>query len=120
MKISLAVATALLLLAACRYDNEEALFPTPVGGDSAAVSFSRTLQPLLNTYCTSCHGGDQPSGGIILVGYAQVRKYADTGQLLGAISHQAGYSPMPKDGNKLPATDIDLVRRWIEQGALNN
>jgi hypothetical protein len=37
-----------------------------------------------------------------------------------AINHSAGYSPMPKGGNKLPACQIAKVRRWVAAGAPNN
>ncbi|SDL33859.1 Cytochrome C oxidase, cbb3-type, subunit III [Catalinimonas alkaloidigena] len=114
------IALSVILLSGCRYDNEEDLFPAPVAPDSTEISFAQTIQPLLTAHCTGCHGTDTPSAGISLVGHSNVKKWADTGQLLGAIAHQTGFSPMPKGGSKLPAADIERVRRWIEQGTPNN
>lgn len=37
-----------------------------------------------------------------------------------AIIREQGYSPMPKDGNKLPACDIAKIRKWGALGAEND
>jgi hypothetical protein len=49
-----------------------------------------------------------------------VRTVALNGKLYGSIAHQAGFSPMPKNGAKLSDCEITQVQRWIAAGSLNN
>lgn len=75
---------------------------------------------MLNTYCTGCHNSAAPSGGIALENYNGVQAVAGNGRLLGAITHSAGYSPMPKNGAKLADCQIRQVQKWVASGAPNN
>lgn len=40
--------------------------PTPPPWGDETVSFPRFVQPVLDTYCTRCHGGDKPKAGLDL------------------------------------------------------
>ncbi len=98
----------------------------PVTGDSP-VSFSSDVQPLLNTYCTQCHGLE---GGLGLSSFQAVV----TGGLSGApvvagdsdasllVKRMEGtVSPvMPPVGQPLSADQISVIRRWIDEGAHDN
>ncbi len=88
--------------------------------ETEEVSFSQTVQPILQTHCVSCHGGDFPSGGIRLNTHAGVKSAADSGKLTGALTWAAGFVPMPDGGDKLPACDIDQIVAWVDSGAPNN
>ncbi|MCB9023556.1 MAG: hypothetical protein H6542_03230 [Lentimicrobiaceae bacterium] len=88
--------------------------------DTNIFTFSEAIQPLINTNCKGCHQASQASGGIRLDDYTSIHQAAANGSLLGAISHQQGYSPMPKGGNKLSDCAITQVKKWIESGAGNN
>ena len=113
-----------LLLAAvstagCYYDNEEELYNCSV--DAASSKYATTISTILNSYgCIGCHGATAPSAGINLDGYAGVKAVADNGKLLGAISHAAGFVPMPQGGGKMNACDIKKVKAWIDAGSPNN
>jgi mono/diheme cytochrome c family protein len=61
-----------------------------------------------------------PSGNILLNNYANVKIQATNGRLVGAVSHAAGYSAMPKNANKLTECQIAQIRKWVNAGALNN
>lgn len=117
-KIAVLMAGAGLLLLSCKYNKEELLYPQCVTGP---VSFSGQIAPLLNSYgCTGCHVGAAPSGGFVLTSYAGVKARVDDGRLYGAITHAAGYQPMPQTGGKLTDCEIATVKAWIDAGAPNN
>ena len=90
------------------------------GCDTSAVTFNAVIKPLIQNKCQGCHQGSSPGGGIDLSAYAGIRAVAIDGSLLGTINHSAGWSAMPKNGNKLPDCDIAKIRIWINAGALNN
>lgn len=106
-------------LNSCYYDKAELLYPNNVC-DTAAVKYSTSVLPVLSSSCISCHGGGTPSAGVSLDTYAGVKTQVDNGRLWGAVSHSAGFSPMPKNGNKLSACNLEKIRIWIAAGAPNN
>lgn len=118
------IVAASMLLKSCYYDSEEYLFPELSSGcDTSNVTFSTTIQPMLQSYCYSCHSNSNASGsgaGIKLENYSDVKAMADNGRLLGSISHENGYSPMPKGGSKLSDCKITQTQVWIENGAPND
>ena len=59
-------------------------------------------------------------GNVTLEGYENLLQYVNSGQLLGAIRHDNGYSPMPQSGGKLSDCNISLFEIWVAEGALDN
>lgn len=118
----------LLLLAAfslpvtgCYYDNEQELYQfTTVNCDSSNVTFSQTIAPILQTNCNSCHSQSVASGGIITSGYSNVLIIVNNGKLYGSVNQKAGFSFMPKGGNKLSDCNLSKINKWINNGAPNN
>ena len=109
------------VLGGCYYDVEEELYPPPANCDTTTVTYSSTVAGLLQSNgCISCHSGSAPSGNISLEGYNNVKNIAASGRLYGAISHAAGFSPMPQGGNKLSACNIEKIKAWIDAGTPNN
>lgn len=88
--------------------------------DSSQFKYSTDVSVIVGTYCTGCHSGTAPSGGIDLSTYTGVKNMATSGRLVGAVSHAPGYSPMPKNANKLSACQITQIRKWVVSGAPNN
>jgi hypothetical protein len=126
IKISL-----LILLSVCLYscyrDNKASLYPkSSVPGsstcDTSNVSFSGSVQPVFLKNCalSGCHASSSPTGGYVLDNYNGVRSIVLSGRLIGAITHSAGFSAMPKDAAMLSDCDIALITSWIDQGAQNN
>jgi hypothetical protein len=116
---ALLLAFSVLILASCKKDDMETL-STVSNCDTTNVTFSQTIQPLLNTHCNSCHSGNFPSAGVALDNYQAVKAVASSGVLLGTIRHENGYSPMPKNSTKLNDCDIRKVEIWIQNGSLEN
>jgi hypothetical protein len=88
--------------------------------DTANITFQLSVQPIVQAKCQGCHSSSAPQGGIDLSTYAGVKAKVTDGRLWGAINHLAGFSPMPKNGNKLSDCEIATFRKWIEGGAPNN
>jgi len=90
------------------------------GCDTTNVTFSGNVFPIVETYCLSCHNGNSPGGGIYLRNYSDLVAVANNGKLMGSIRHDQGYSPMPKNGNKLSDCQIATFNIWIKNGTPNN
>ncbi len=107
-------------LSACYKDNEEDLYPDGNNCVTENVSFSKTIQPVINNNCVSCHSGAGASAGIRLGNHSEIVASIDGGRFLGAIKHEQGFSAMPQGGNKLNSCAISQIEAWIAQGKLNN
>jgi hypothetical protein len=79
----------------------------------ATMHFEKDVRPLLLEKCVTCHGGPEPSAGLRLdrpVTIEQAR------EVLKRVNGVAGKDPMPPSG-KLPASQIALLDRWVQDGA---
>lgn len=92
----------------------------PATCDTTGVTFSGTVQPILQATCYGCHSSGAPSGNVVLDTYAGVSSVVNDGSLLGAIKHQQGFVAMPQGGSKLPDCSIAKIEAWINAGAANN
>jgi hypothetical protein len=112
---------ATFFLWACTYHNEEELYGDLAGNcNTSAVSYATDVLPLLQSNCYVCHSQAASQGGINLESYSRVKAFAENGRLLGSVSHAAGFSPMPKNGAKLPLCEINKIRSWIDAGMPEN
>lgn len=98
-----------------------------------SVDFQREIRPILSQNCFLCHGPDENDrkGGLRLDLREEATKPAKSGaiaiapnqpdesELLKRITHSDPDELMPpsKTGKKLTAREIDLLRRWISEGA---
>lgn len=89
------------------------------GCDVSNVTYTGTIQPILQNNCLGCHSGSAPTAGVSLVGYTNVKKVANDGRLVGVTSHAQGYVTMPP-GGKLQNCAIEQIKKWVENGAPNN
>jgi|SRR5665811_1240468 len=118
--ISKVVLTMLMLfLSGCFYDEDLA----EASPDN--VSFELDIQPIFTSHCTSCHP-TLVSSPDLTVGnsYNSITNgvYIIANDLDASVLYQrllGNPSIMPPSGS-LPASEINLVKSWIEQGALNN
>ena len=83
------------------------------GADSGAVSYSKDIQPLLNSNCTSCHGGSGPRAGVNLSTYASAKANASAANL----AIQRG--TMPPSG-PLSTVNKQLFASWVSAGTPSN
>ena len=89
------------------------------------VSYSTDIQPLWDAGCVVCHDGNEPPDLRPDTSYdALTNGWLVPGDAESSIIYQSllgsnGVSLMPP-GEPWPQADINLVRDWINQGALDN
>lgn len=95
----------------------------------APVSFIKEVAPVLLKNCQACHGQTDPKGGYQIVNFTALVKPGDSAaapvtpmkleesEIFRLVSSQDKDERMPKDADPLPAEQIALVKRWIEEGA---
>ncbi|SFC74989.1 hypothetical protein SAMN05421780_10973 [Flexibacter flexilis DSM 6793] len=112
------ILSGLLAMAGAQFacEREAVVYGTFTGCDTASVTYTSSISPIIDQSCISCHAAAEPSSGISLSNYAQVKTYVDNGKLLGAVLHQSGYQPMPQTGT-LTNCEIKKIRNWVNLGA---
>ena len=113
--------TCILLLQACTWDNLEDLYPDTPACDTASVSFSMDIKPILTNNCFSCHSNvNAPSfgGGLSFEDHADVSAYS--ARITGAINHNEGFLAMPQGGDKLDPCSIMKFEAWVSAGTPDN
>ena len=123
-KIRVCAFFAVVLAGSCSSENKQALNTTPTTGcDTTNVTFKGTIQSLNNQYCaiSGCHTTSALASGYDFSSYADVKRAADNGSLLGSIRHDPQFSPMPRGTNdKLSDCEIAKYAKWVADGAPNN
>lgn len=96
--------------------------PTP-------VSFSQEIAPILAMHCNSCHGD---SGGLATRSYQELMRGGNLGKvvipgdparslILAFIDGRRGEQQrMPREGNPLEPGQVETIRRWIAEGAVDD
>jgi len=120
-KIKLILFSIFLMgMTSCYYDNAEDLYPVIPDCDTTNVTFGNDIMPIMSASCTGCHSGSAPAGNIRLSNYSEIVTSANNGGLMGSIKHESGWSPMPKNGNKLNDCTIKKLDTWIAEGTPDN
>lgn len=100
---------------------------------SDAISFAKQIEPILRKQCYGCHQGAKQLGQYRMTDFAGLVKGGESDQaaivpgkpdesyLVELITPVDGDAEMPKAPAKpLHEAEVDLIRRWIEQGAVND
>ncbi|MEY4646331.1 MAG: hypothetical protein RIQ98_167 [Bacteroidota bacterium] len=85
--------------------------------DTLLISFEKSIWPIIQKNCVSCHSATSPSAGIDLSTYSKILPYVQNGKLYGSITHAAGYKPMPSSTTKLSNCDLTIIRKWLRGSA---
>jgi hypothetical protein len=145
-----ALTVGIVLLAGACENRDASLFPDPFkpgGSPTSVVSLRSTVQPLFTVRCAvgGCHNLSDLAGGMSLqTGHLFDPQTGAVGvstqevPTLGLLRVDPGHSgasymiwkitrdpriegsPMPGDGSTLSGEQIDVIRRWIDQGAHDN
>lgn len=95
---------------------------------SAKVDFVKEIAPIIRDSCLKCHGGEKTKGKLKLNTKADTMKGGESGKCInpGKPTLSSFYTllidpdpdvRMPEKAKPLPQAQIDLVKKWIEQGA---
>ena len=90
---------------------------------SAPPTFERDILPLFQKHCLICHGGFKQKGGLDMRTMPALLKGGESGPALKSSHADASKlwqmiaaDEMPEDGEKLSATQKEMVRAWITAG----
>lgn len=91
------------------------------------VSFAQHIAPLLAGHCVSCHDAKSSAGGLRLDSLAGLLRGGKSGPLSDSTGHKnsrlwqvVSSGAMPKNAEPLAADQQDLLRRWLDDGAIND
>ena len=94
---------------------------------TAQISYSADVQPILESRCYNCHGGERIEGNFVMITYADLLAGGESGAVVIPGDTNASYlvelildQKMPKRGPKLTPIQMDTIITWIDQGADNN
>ncbi|HVZ17214.1 MAG TPA: c-type cytochrome domain-containing protein, partial [Terriglobales bacterium] len=94
-----------------------------------SVDFGRDVLPIFVKHCHECHGSNKQENGLRLDVRDAMFRGGDSGEpavvpydskqshLLQRVKNTDASSAMPPDGKRLSAADVDILRKWIDQGA---
>ncbi len=95
----------------------------------AQIDFKRDIEPIFAASCYQCHGPKKAAGQLRLdlkttamkggiSGANIIPGNSKTSTLLKRILGEGGEARMPMGGDALKAEQIELIRQWIDQGAV--
>ena len=84
--------------------------------NTSNVTYVNTIAPVMEKWCTGCHGASGPSAGIDLTNRSVVEAQARSGALVGTVSHATGFAKMPPSGPKLDDCSIAQIKAWVAGG----
>ncbi len=96
---------------------------------SEKVDFSADIKPILNKNCIACHGGVKKNSGLSFLFEEEAKGVAESGkhaivpgnasasELIRRLKEDDSELRMPYQKPKLSDAEIDLLERWIDQGA---
>lgn len=99
---------------------------------ASQVSFSQQIAPLFRSHCQGCHQPAKAQGELVMTEIASLYAAGESGMpavvpgkpdesyLIEQIVPHQGEAAMPKGDQPLAESDIDLIRRWIAEGAVDD
>ena len=120
------VLSACLIAALCPLQASADETPTGTPGN---VSYYRDIRPIFQANCQGCHQPAKAKGKYVMTSFDTLLKGGssgdaaivpgnpDTSYLIDLITPIAGKAEMPADKKPLSAGEIELISRWIKEGA---
>ena len=93
------------------------------------ISFNEQVRSILNDNCLACHGGVKQAGGFSLLFREEALDTTDSGvyaiipgdhtnsEMYKRLVHHDPEMRMPLEADPLSKEEIDLIARWIDEGA---
>ena len=102
--------------------------PSPVPA-ATPVSFKGNVAQILQDHCVACHGAKKAEGGYRVDTFAKLKLAGDSGvepvvasqidtsELVRRLITDDASERMPEGGDRLPEAQIELIKRWVQEGA---
>ncbi len=102
------------------------------GEAATSVSYDKQIRPIFQARCQGCHQPAKPSGGYVMTAFermlaggkskevAIVPGNAGESHLVDQITPDGGKAEMPRGQKPLSVAEIELVKRWIAEGAVDD
>src|SRR6059058_5144145 len=96
---------------------------------AAPPDFDYDVKPILEQYCFKCHGPEKQKSGLRLDVKESALKGGESGEpaivpgnalkshLLKLVSSNDPSEIMPPKGERLTMAEVELIKRWVEEGA---
>ena len=98
--------------------------------DGAKPTYTDDVLPVLRQSCLGCHNDDKQRGGLNLGTFAATMQGGSSGAVvtpgapnksrLYTLSSHSQEPKMPPKADKIPNASLEILRKWIEQGAREN
>jgi mono/diheme cytochrome c family protein len=98
--------------------------------ESGPVSYYKQVRPIFQQHCQGCHQPAKAEGGFVMTSYADLFKKGDHEEpgivpghvskslIVAQITATKGKPPaMPRGKDPLAAREVELIKRWIGEGA---
>ncbi len=98
-------------------------------GRNGKVDYNADVKPILNKHCIGCHGGVKKAGNVSFLFEDEMYKPGKSGksavikgdpkhsEMIRRILSDDPDERMPKDGPPLADSEIEILKKWIDQGA---
>ncbi len=106
-----------IYLSSCTKAIIDAPDPNTLPDLTRTIRYNPDVQNIMFNHCTTCHGGSNPSAGLDLTTYRNVRQSTEQGSLNQRMNDAA--NPMPQSG-LLPPEERQIIAKWIQDGFLEN
>lgn len=94
------------------------------------ITYVDHVLPVFRARCGSCHNANDRRGGLVLDQYAAMMTGGSSGAVIEPGDGEFSYlwllvnhedtPKMPPNADKLPEAELALIKKWIDQGALEN
>jgi WD40 repeat protein/mono/diheme cytochrome c family protein len=105
---------------------------SPAGPAAAKVSFDKQIRPIFQANCQGCHQPAKAKGGFIMTAHDKMLLAGDSDKkgivpgksgesyLYESIVPKDGKARMPEGKKPLDPSEIELIKRWIDEGAVDD
>jgi WD40 repeat protein len=96
---------------------------------STKISYDKQIRPIFQTRCQGCHQPAKAGGNFVMTTFDRMLKGGESGEaaivagkpaesnLVTLITPEGGKAEMPQNKPPLSSAEIELISRWIAQGA---
>ncbi|HTJ10929.1 MAG TPA: DUF1553 domain-containing protein [Dinghuibacter sp.] len=96
---------------------------------SSTVDFNTEVKPIINRHCITCHGGVRAKGGFSLLFRSDAFARTESGkpaiipgdpdhsEMIRRLTSKDPEERMPYKHEPLSSDEIDVLRRWVREGA---